>query len=180
MFTRNRCVLFFHSHSYLSHSLGLFLHIAPLIALSDDCYWLYIRLTPYSMIAWAAVLMGCQTWLAETPEQKRKASTPAWLSVAMSCTSDLTSCACTCLCLPLTSTRVLYFHLFYPPSSSNVLYPSTSTILHLQAMFCTPTSTILPLSSMSCTPSSTHVLYFHYHFHYPPPPFHPCLACTYT
>lgn len=36
------------------------------------------------MIGWAAVVFSLQKWLGETPEQARKAGTPAYLSVGMS------------------------------------------------------------------------------------------------
>ena len=35
----------------------------------------------------ASVVLSLQNWLAETPEQKRKASTPGYFSVGMACTS---------------------------------------------------------------------------------------------
>ncbi|MCJ1337698.1 Eukaryotic translation initiation factor eIF-1 [Bachmanniomyces sp. S44760] len=40
--------------------------------------------TRNKMIGWASVVFAMQTWLAETPEQKRTASTPGYLSVGMS------------------------------------------------------------------------------------------------
>lgn len=36
------------------------------------------------MVGWAAVVFSLQNWLGETPEQARKAGTPAYLSVGMS------------------------------------------------------------------------------------------------
>ena len=36
------------------------------------------------MIGWAAVVFSIQNWLGETPEQAKKAGTPAYLSVGMS------------------------------------------------------------------------------------------------
>ncbi|KAF1841448.1 SUI1-domain-containing protein [Cucurbitaria berberidis CBS 394.84] len=40
--------------------------------------------TRNKMIGWVAVVFAIQSWLAETPEQKRTASTPAYLQVGMS------------------------------------------------------------------------------------------------
>lgn len=39
--------------------------------------------TRNKMIGWTAVIFALQTWLAETPEQKKKASTPGYFSVLM-------------------------------------------------------------------------------------------------
>ncbi|MCJ1469299.1 hypothetical protein MMC07_007932, partial [Pseudocyphellaria aurata] len=35
------------------------------------------------MIGWASLVFSLQTWLAETPEQTRKAGTPGFLGVGM-------------------------------------------------------------------------------------------------
>ncbi|KAL8826788.1 MAG: hypothetical protein Q9191_003587 [Dirinaria sp. TL-2023a] len=40
--------------------------------------------TKNKMIGWASLVFAIQTWLAETPEQTRKAGTPSYLSVGMS------------------------------------------------------------------------------------------------
>ncbi|KAF2105833.1 hypothetical protein BDV96DRAFT_508835 [Lophiotrema nucula] len=40
--------------------------------------------TRNKMIGWVAVVFAMQSWLAETPEQKKTASTPAYFSVGMS------------------------------------------------------------------------------------------------
>jgi hypothetical protein len=37
------------------------------------------------MIGWLGLVFALQNWLAESPEQKRTASTPAYMSVFMSC-----------------------------------------------------------------------------------------------
>ncbi|KAK5172478.1 hypothetical protein LTR04_002404 [Oleoguttula sp. CCFEE 6159] len=39
--------------------------------------------TKNKMIGWTAVVFALQTWLAETPEQKKKASSPAYFGVGM-------------------------------------------------------------------------------------------------
>jgi len=52
------------------------------------------------LIGWAAAIMSLQSWLAETPEQARKAATPGYLSVIMS----------------FAATAVTYMPLFLPPS----------------------------------------------------------------
>ncbi|MCJ1370126.1 Eukaryotic translation initiation factor eIF-1 [Loxospora ochrophaea] len=39
--------------------------------------------TRNKMIGWASVMFALQTWLAETPEQKRTAATPGYFSVGM-------------------------------------------------------------------------------------------------
>ncbi|KAL1640554.1 hypothetical protein SLS58_006749 [Diplodia intermedia] len=47
--------------------------------------------TRNKMIGWTAVIFALQTWLAETPEQKKKASTPGYFSVMMAFMSLLVS-----------------------------------------------------------------------------------------
>ncbi|KAF2653974.1 SUI1-domain-containing protein [Lophiostoma macrostomum CBS 122681] len=37
------------------------------------------------MVGWVAVVFAMQSWLAESPEQKRTSSTPAYFSVGMAC-----------------------------------------------------------------------------------------------
>ncbi|KAF2132256.1 hypothetical protein P153DRAFT_364687 [Dothidotthia symphoricarpi CBS 119687] len=39
--------------------------------------------TRNKMIGWVAVVFAIQSWLAETPDQKRKSTTPAYYSVGM-------------------------------------------------------------------------------------------------
>ncbi|KAA6408072.1 MAG: translation initiation factor [Lasallia pustulata] len=39
--------------------------------------------TRNKMIGWSAVVFALQTWLAETPEQRKNASTPGYYSVGM-------------------------------------------------------------------------------------------------
>ncbi|KAJ4287009.1 hypothetical protein N0V90_012890 [Kalmusia sp. IMI 367209] len=55
--------------------------------------------TRNKMIGWVAVVFALQSWLAETPEQRRTAATPAYFSVGMS----------------LMSLLVSYMSLFLPP-----------------------------------------------------------------
>lgn len=40
--------------------------------------------TRNKMIGWVAVVFALQSWLAETPEQRKTAATPAYFSVGMS------------------------------------------------------------------------------------------------
>ncbi|CAN9179046.1 translation initiation factor [Alternaria burnsii] len=47
--------------------------------------------TRNKMIGWVAVVFAIQSWLAETPEQKRTSSTPAYFQVGMSIMSLLVS-----------------------------------------------------------------------------------------
>ncbi|KAJ4373883.1 Eukaryotic translation initiation factor eIF-1 [Neocucurbitaria cava] len=47
--------------------------------------------TRNKMIGWVAVVFAIQSWLAETPEQKRTATTPAYFQVGMSAMSLLVS-----------------------------------------------------------------------------------------
>ncbi|KAL1962440.1 hypothetical protein VTN77DRAFT_9711 [Rasamsonia byssochlamydoides] len=51
------------------------------------------------LIGWVSLIFALQNWLAETPEQKRIASTPAYMSVFMS----------------LMAVAVTYMPLFLPP-----------------------------------------------------------------
>ncbi|QRD94264.1 hypothetical protein F9C07_2286384 [Aspergillus flavus] len=51
------------------------------------------------MIGWVSFVFSLQNWLGETPEQKRTASTPAYMSVFMS----------------LMALVVTYFPIFMPP-----------------------------------------------------------------
>ncbi|EGC47823.1 predicted protein [Histoplasma capsulatum var. duboisii H88] len=51
------------------------------------------------MIAWAAVTFSLQNWMAETPEQQKKAATPAYMGVIMAFLSIL----------------VTYMPMFLPP-----------------------------------------------------------------
>ncbi|KAF2691506.1 hypothetical protein K458DRAFT_1518 [Lentithecium fluviatile CBS 122367] len=60
--------------------------------------------TRNKMIGWVAVVFAIQSWLAESPEQKRTASTPAYFSVGMSFMSLL----------------VGYMPLFLPPTPNRV------------------------------------------------------------
>ncbi|MCJ1312387.1 hypothetical protein MMC25_006061 [Agyrium rufum] len=55
--------------------------------------------TRNKLLGWASVVLSLQTWLAETPEQQSAASTPGYLSVAMS----------------FMSLVVTYLPLFLPP-----------------------------------------------------------------
>ncbi|KAF1966911.1 hypothetical protein BU23DRAFT_559755 [Bimuria novae-zelandiae CBS 107.79] len=56
--------------------------------------------TRNKMIGWVAVVFALQSWLAETSEQRKTASTPAYFSVGMSFMSLLVS----------------YMPLFLPPA----------------------------------------------------------------
>ncbi|KAH7405802.1 hypothetical protein DE146DRAFT_753798 [Phaeosphaeria sp. MPI-PUGE-AT-0046c] len=47
--------------------------------------------TRNKMIGWVAVVFAIQSWLAETPEQAKTASTPAYFQVGMSAMSLLVS-----------------------------------------------------------------------------------------
>ncbi|KAF1947286.1 hypothetical protein EJ02DRAFT_392458 [Clathrospora elynae] len=47
--------------------------------------------TRNKMIGWVAVVFAIQAWLAETPEQKKTASTPAYVQIGMSAMSLLVS-----------------------------------------------------------------------------------------
>ncbi|KAF2034409.1 hypothetical protein EK21DRAFT_108031 [Setomelanomma holmii] len=47
--------------------------------------------TRNKMIGWVAVVFAIQSWLAESPEQKRTSSTPAYFQVGMSLMSLLVS-----------------------------------------------------------------------------------------
>ncbi|KAF2000789.1 hypothetical protein P154DRAFT_575839 [Amniculicola lignicola CBS 123094] len=60
--------------------------------------------TQNKMIGWVAVVFAIQSWLAETPEQRRTSGTPAYFSVGMSFMSLLVS----------------YIKLFLPPPGSNL------------------------------------------------------------
>lgn len=64
------------------------------------------------MIGWVSFVFSLQSWLGETPEQKRSAATPAYMSVLMS----------------LMALVVTYFPLFMPPPSarSSAAAPSPS------------------------------------------------------
>lgn len=55
--------------------------------------------TRNKIIGWASLVFSLQTWLAETPEQTRKAGTPGYLSVGMA----------------LMAIVVTYLPLFLPP-----------------------------------------------------------------
>ncbi|KAL2353826.1 hypothetical protein BJ546DRAFT_113646 [Cryomyces antarcticus] len=55
--------------------------------------------TKNKMIGWTAVVFALQTWLAETPEQKKKASSPAYFGVGMA----------------FMSIAVAYMPMFMPP-----------------------------------------------------------------
>ncbi|KAF2643440.1 hypothetical protein P280DRAFT_447027 [Massarina eburnea CBS 473.64] len=55
--------------------------------------------TRNKMIGWVAVVFALQSWLAESPEQRRNSTTPAYFSVGMSFMSLL----------------VAYMPLFLPP-----------------------------------------------------------------
>ncbi|KAF7591899.1 hypothetical protein BBP40_000870 [Aspergillus hancockii] len=54
------------------------------------------------MIGWVSFVFSLQTWLGETPEQKKTASTPAYMSVFMS----------------LMALVVTYFPIFMPPPAA--------------------------------------------------------------
>ncbi|KAF2146193.1 uncharacterized protein K452DRAFT_283469 [Aplosporella prunicola CBS 121167] len=54
--------------------------------------------TRNKLLGWTAVMFSLQTWLAETPEQKKHATTPGYFSVGMS----------------LMSVAVAYMPLFLP------------------------------------------------------------------
>ncbi|KAK4944404.1 hypothetical protein LTR66_014506 [Elasticomyces elasticus] len=47
--------------------------------------------TRNKMIGWTAVVFALQSWLAESPEQKRTASAPAYFSVGMAFMSVVVS-----------------------------------------------------------------------------------------
>ncbi|KAJ5766518.1 uncharacterized protein N7511_004134 [Penicillium nucicola] len=53
------------------------------------------------MIGWVAFVFSLQTWLGESPDQKKNAATPAYMSVFMS----------------LMALVVTYFPLFMPPQA---------------------------------------------------------------
>ncbi|KAJ9236474.1 hypothetical protein DTO169E5_5746 [Paecilomyces variotii] len=53
------------------------------------------------MIGWVSLVFSLQTWLAESPEQRKTASTPTYMSVFMS----------------LMALVVTYFPLFLPPAA---------------------------------------------------------------
>ncbi|KAJ5219869.1 hypothetical protein N7468_009073 [Penicillium chermesinum] len=53
------------------------------------------------MIGWVSFVFSLQSWLAESPEQKKNAATPAYMSVFMS----------------LMALLVTYFPLFMPPQA---------------------------------------------------------------
>ncbi|KAJ5910177.1 hypothetical protein N7504_004820 [Penicillium tannophilum] len=55
------------------------------------------------MIGWVAFVFSLQGWLAESPDQKKTAATPAYMSVLMS----------------LMALVVTYFPLFLPPQAKN-------------------------------------------------------------
>ncbi|KAF2796074.1 hypothetical protein K505DRAFT_323592 [Melanomma pulvis-pyrius CBS 109.77] len=59
--------------------------------------------TRNKVVGWTAVIFALQSWLAETPEQKRTSSTPAYFSVGMSFMSLL----------------VGYMPLFLPPTTNS-------------------------------------------------------------
>ncbi|GFF27091.1 hypothetical protein IFM61606_01782 [Aspergillus udagawae] len=54
------------------------------------------------MIGWVSFVFSLQSWLGETPEQKKSAATPAYMSVLMS----------------LMALVVTYFPIFMPPPSA--------------------------------------------------------------
>ncbi|KAH9868258.1 hypothetical protein J1614_007330 [Plenodomus biglobosus] len=47
--------------------------------------------TRNKMIGWVAVVFAIQSWLAETPEQKKTSTTPAYFQIGMSAMSLLVS-----------------------------------------------------------------------------------------
>ncbi|KAI8937557.1 hypothetical protein NX059_005273 [Plenodomus lindquistii] len=47
--------------------------------------------TRNKMIGWVAVVFAIQSWLAETPEQKKTSTTPAYFSIGMSVMSLVVS-----------------------------------------------------------------------------------------
>lgn len=53
------------------------------------------------MIGWVSFVFSLQSWLSESPEQKKNASTPAYMSVMMS----------------LMALVVTYFPMFLPPQA---------------------------------------------------------------
>ncbi|KAJ5233686.1 uncharacterized protein N7469_005452 [Penicillium citrinum] len=53
------------------------------------------------MIGWVSFVFSLQSWLAESPDQKKNASTPAYMSVLMS----------------LMALVVTYFPIFLPPQA---------------------------------------------------------------
>ncbi|KKY28954.1 hypothetical protein UCDDS831_g00039 [Diplodia seriata] len=74
--------------------------------------------TRNKMIGWTAVIFALQTWLAETPEQKKKASTPGYFSVMMAFMSLLVvrrTLKARCMKRKLTSIFQSYMPLFLPP-----------------------------------------------------------------
>ncbi|KAL2042918.1 hypothetical protein N7G274_003976 [Stereocaulon virgatum] len=59
--------------------------------------------TRNKMIGWASFVFAVQTWLAQTPEQAKKASTPGYLSAGMA----------------LLGLATTYLPLFMPPPGTN-------------------------------------------------------------
>jgi len=61
------------------------------------------------IMGWTSVLFALQSWLAETPDQKAKASTPGWMGVGMS----------------IMAAGMTYLPLFLPPPPARA--PATGT-----------------------------------------------------
>ncbi|KAJ5594458.1 uncharacterized protein N7459_000666 [Penicillium hispanicum] len=83
------------------------------------------------MIGWVSFIFSLQTWLAESPEQKKTAATPAYMSVGMSLMAlvvvRLSQCYYRTSTYPLTFPQT-YFPLFLPspaPQGASVV-PSPS------------------------------------------------------
>ncbi|KAL1611645.1 hypothetical protein SLS59_000364 [Nothophoma quercina] len=81
--------------------------------------------TRNKMIGWVSVVYSIQSWLAETPDQKSKTTTPAYFSVGMARKSDVSSCRkCLTLVLEMTiltdSVPQSYSSLILPPPPGSV------------------------------------------------------------
>ncbi|BCS05071.1 uncharacterized protein AKAW2_80872A [Aspergillus luchuensis] len=63
------------------------------------------------MIGWVSFVFSLQSWLGETPDQKRTASTPAYMSVLMS----------------LMALVVTYFPIFLPPQNARAAPGATAS-----------------------------------------------------
>ncbi|KAF2228784.1 hypothetical protein EV356DRAFT_494908 [Viridothelium virens] len=67
--------------------------------------------TRNKLVGWTSVIIALQAWLAETPEQKKTATTPTYFSVGMA----------------LMATMVSYMPLFLPPQSGRQGGATTGT-----------------------------------------------------
>ncbi|KAK0509893.1 hypothetical protein JMJ35_007287 [Cladonia borealis] len=79
--------------------------------------------TRNKMIGWAAFVFAVQTWLAQTPEQAKKAGTPGYLSAAMACEPSMPnpySSATNVSCGLVLGLGTTYLPMFMPPPAARL------------------------------------------------------------